>query len=723
MTLTHKLAKLRRMKSSEIMGRLACEWRVNRLVNAASRSRDWDAMFSVPVSEVIRRCVDVVPGVQRNELADFQSRLPSAFQTMSDRSAECGRQILSGQYDLLGKTPRIAPNIDWNSDPDTGHTWSSDIFTKVAYHKSPEHVDFKNIWELGRQQYVVELSRSWLLTGDESHGAMARDMMLSWIEQNPFCKGIHWTSGLEVGVRAISWIWTLANLNDFSKLNQVQLRRIVTSLGQHALYLENHFSFYSSPYNHVIGEATGLRLIAEVMKGVSDADRWKKRSEQVLMDFAPKQFYQDGFCVEQAMGYHYFTLGFLLMAETVSGDESGRVLDLRKTLRDGFCTGLSFRQPNGLWPAIGDVDSAQAIPVARENYWNFSPTHCLAAVLLKDPSLANWQGNVADSKPEKEKISDDDDWGGEELYWLTGCKGIEEYLEHRPQTINSEKSSTFRDSGYFVAGNTDEQLIFDSGSVSHGLHADSTPSAAHGHADTLQVLYQFCGQPVLIDSGMPHYAGCSSRAAHFRSPQAHNTVVIDGAELVRSRGVLDWSNEVEAPKLKSGGHENFWVASGRVSWPDCSIERNVLGIPGGGLWIADRLESKSNQQANWYWQLHPRWQFKLEQTGSCIQASGKGVSLWSVGSQQLLNADLSEGDGTKHHGWISPGYGALEQGCRLSFQMKFNDSVILLTHIGNTPGDVAFVFDDESIQFAKTDMVSSRMVVDSLGCGQWKVSP
>ena len=723
MTLAHKLAKLRRMKSSEIMGRLACEWRVNRLVKAASRSRDWDAMFAIPAGDVIQRCVEVVPGVQRNELAEFKNQHPSAFQMMADRSVERGQLILLGQYALLGKTPRIAPDIDWHRDPDTGYTWSRDIFTKVAYHKSPEHVDFKNVWELGRQQYVVELSRSWLLTGDERHGVMARDMMLSWIEQNPFCKGIHWTSGLEVGMRAISWIWTLANLHDFSGWNKIQLRKVVTSLGQHALYLENHFSFYSSPYNHVIGEATGLRLVAEVLKGVSAAGRWKKRSEQVLMEFAPKQFYQDGFCVEQAMGYHYYTLGFLLMAELVADGASSSGLDLKQTLRDGFGAGLCFRQPNGLWPAIGDVDSAQAIPVARESYWNFSPTHCLAAVLLKDSALANWQGNVADSKPGKGKYSSVDDWGGEELYWLTGCDGIEEYLEHCPDNISGENKKTLPDSGYFVAGNSEEQLIFDSGPISHGLHADSTPSAAHGHADTLQVLYQFGGQPVLIDSGMPHYAGCSSRAAHFRSPQAHNTVAVDGAELVRSRGVLDWSNEVDTPVLRTGGSEKFWVASGRVSWPNCSIERDLLGIPGGGLWIVDSLESKSSQHASWYWQLHRRWQFKLRQTEGFVQASGDGVSLWSIASQPGLDAALTEGDETKRHGWISQGYGALEQGCRLSLKMKFDDSITLMTHIGNTPSEVAFVKDGETIQFDKTDMTSNRLVVDSLGCGQWVVSP
>jgi hypothetical protein len=31
--------------------------------------------------------------------------------------------------------------------------------------------------------------------------------LTSWWHRNPFLSGVHWTSGIEVGVRLISWVW------------------------------------------------------------------------------------------------------------------------------------------------------------------------------------------------------------------------------------------------------------------------------------------------------------------------------------------------------------------------------------------------------------------------------------------------------------------------------------------------------------------------------------
>ena len=202
------------MGPGEITGRVAGELRIKRLQMASGSPDRLISQFKIDANDVVGRCVSIVPGTSTDERARLEKEFPNQFALLRDGAYRCAECIAAGKYELLGKQVSVTPSMDWHADPSTGHTWSKDFFGRVSYHKIPEHVDFKDIWELGRQQYVVELSRSWLMAGDASHGELARDMMLSWIDGNPFCHGIHWTSGLEVGVRAISWILSLIHISE-----------------------------------------------------------------------------------------------------------------------------------------------------------------------------------------------------------------------------------------------------------------------------------------------------------------------------------------------------------------------------------------------------------------------------------------------------------------------------------------------------------------------------
>ena len=706
--------KLQRMGLGEITGRIAGELRIKRLQMASGSPDRLISQFKIDANDVVGRCVSIVPGTSTDERARLEKEFPNQFALLRDGAYRCAECIAAGKYELLGKQVSVTPSMDWHADPSTGHTWSKDFFGRVSYHKIPEHVDFKDIWELGRQQYVVELSRSWLMAGDASHGELARDMMLSWIDGNPFCHGIHWTSGLEVGVRAISWIWALANLHDFSGWRSGEQERIVESLGLHAYYLENHFSFYSSPYNHIIGEAAGLYLIATVLRGTNYATRWQQVASRVLMEYGPKQFYDDGFCVEQAMGYHYFTSGFLLLAQMAANHVGDTSLQLEELLRCALRAGLPFRQPDGNWPMIGDVDSAQSIPVARENYWDFSATHELAAAAFNDPAVAC---NVSADESES---SDHDQSQFGELFWILGCDGMQ-----TRQQMQTEKPSLtmLPDAGYFVAGDDRDFILMDAGPISAGLHRDATPSAAHGHADTLQVLYQLNGRPILCDAGMPNYAGDLARADYFRSPQSHNTVSMEGVDLVRPAGGLAWSHEVQTPTLETfPSVHGTWVARGEVIWPNCRITRHVLVVPSEGLWIADWLQSNDPRTATWHWQFPDQIDPKLHSSEQLIQVKGQGVSIRSTGLTDLYGGKIVSHEASGFAGWVSPGYGVMSPAHRLTYHGKVEGSLLVLTCVGDTNLEIGFEVDGRKATLANDrDDNCHWQRRENVGSGCWLV--
>src|SRR5262249_12102093 len=195
---------------------------------------------------------------------------------------------------------------------------------------------------------LVELSRGWLFGGDDRFASRVRELILDWIDRNPLYEGINWTSALEAAVRGISWLWALAGLADWHGWRDDDWRKISASLIEHARYLSQHLSFYSSPYNHLIGEAAGLYILATWLGDLPAARGWRQCARQVLLEHGPKQFYRDGFCVEQATGYHFFTLGFLAHALATSRRIGEPLEELQPLIARAFSAGAAFIQPDGL---------------------------------------------------------------------------------------------------------------------------------------------------------------------------------------------------------------------------------------------------------------------------------------------------------------------------------------------------------------------------------------
>ena len=65
----------------------------------------------------------------------------------------------------------------------------------------------KQIWELSRLHHLTLLSAAWKVTGKDVYAKATDEQLMSWWKQNPFLSGVNWTSGIEVGIRLISFVW------------------------------------------------------------------------------------------------------------------------------------------------------------------------------------------------------------------------------------------------------------------------------------------------------------------------------------------------------------------------------------------------------------------------------------------------------------------------------------------------------------------------------------
>ena len=125
-------------------------------------------------------------------------------------------RLLRGEWEVLGvfRTDLVRP--DWFLDPVTGRRSAPDQYAFRVDHRSEEHVgNVKQVWEISRLQHLTLLATAWFLSQEQAYAERVADQLRSWWRENPFLSGVHWTSGIELGVRLISLVWIRRLLDDW----------------------------------------------------------------------------------------------------------------------------------------------------------------------------------------------------------------------------------------------------------------------------------------------------------------------------------------------------------------------------------------------------------------------------------------------------------------------------------------------------------------------------
>ena len=164
-------------------------------------------------------------------------------------------RLANGQIDLFSyKNILLGETIDWLREPVNGVQTPSSFGKAINYRDRQTVGDIKILWELGRQQYLVPVAVGYLVTKNSKYRYLLKNYIQSWIMSCPFGYTVHWCSSLEVALRIISWsiVHSLLIIGGekeglFGIINPSLLR---DSIFQHAYFIRNHLSLYSSSNNH-----------------------------------------------------------------------------------------------------------------------------------------------------------------------------------------------------------------------------------------------------------------------------------------------------------------------------------------------------------------------------------------------------------------------------------------------------------------------------------------
>jgi hypothetical protein len=480
---------------------------------------------------------------------------------LSARCPAAGRAIVAaadgleaGRLEVFGHAVHLdADRLDWCADPcSQRRLWPAVAMDEAravrhaqAAAEGPFAPDVKLVWELSRHQFMPTLGAAFWLDGRASRKETALRLVESWTAQNPAGVGVNWASRLEIGLRAIAWLWGMAFLLGTAEVAVERRRRWAASLAAHYEHLRRGLSSYTDPSNHLVGEAAALWMLATTLPALPDADRERGRALETLVREATRQVTVDGVSEEQAIGYHCFVLELYLQVLALARRHGEHVPDV---VRGRALAMLDFlgavSGPRGHVHPIGDADDGRAIPYP----WPADERRRTIALLVAGGALLGVSPGVTAEEPPDLPL------------WLLGADAAASVSP--TNGVRAPRSRAFASGGYCVLesaapGGAWRQMVFDVGGFG------AIPNGAHAHADALGVLVRVGETAILGDPGTGTYGASRVVRDAFRGTAAHNTLAVDGLDQADTLDTFKWLNlpRVTLERWMTAEHCDFAEAS------------------------------------------------------------------------------------------------------------------------------------------------------------------
>jgi len=575
------------------------------------------------------------------------NRIVEQFPEAAADASQRATLILEGRYDVLGyrNVPFGSPPR-WHFDPVHQRTAPGGFWSTVPYLR-PEAGDHKIIWEINRHQHWLALARAWHLTGHRRFYKEFVRQLEDWLSANPPLQGGNWASMLEVGFRALSWVWALhffagAAATDESA-DAPWIVDLLVALDRHLAHVEHNLSKYFSPNTHLTGEALALYVAGRALPELRASAHRGDLGRTVLVEEIEHQIGADGGHAELSAHYHRYTTDFYLLALSTaraSGDTAAPRFEAAAHRLAAYLRTIA--DDSGRLPLIGDDDGGKLFPMCPRPPWDAGDSLGAAAVLLGDPRLA--VGEIP-----------------EEVFWLCGTttptRGDVGDAWIRPDRA-AWPSTALAASGYYVSRTPQgDHLTFDAGRLGF-------LNGGHAHADALAMVLTVAGRPLLVDAGTATYTMDPPVRDRFRSTAMHNTVVVNGRSQSEPRGPFHWRTRTDARVTAWRAGEGFDYAEGQHhGYAPISHARAILAVHGVGWFVIDHVFGDHHAapgpvRVEAFWHLSPEWTAHPESPRCVRLRHPDGLDLAIASSTDLRPLTAFDADGLDA---FAPVYGHVER--------------------------------------------------------------
>ena len=561
----------------------------------------------------------------------------------ADAVLKAADRLLRGEWEVLGvaRTDLVRP--DWFADPVTGRRAPADRYAFRINHRSQEQTgNIKQVWEISRLHHLTLLATAWYLSRDDAYAERVADQLRSWWQDNPFLSGVHWTSGIEIGIRLISFAWIRRLLDDWPPVSALfeDSELAVAQIHWHQQYLAGFRSRGSSANNHVIAEAAGQLVAACAFPWFPESRRWRRGAARLLEQELDHNTFPSGIGRELASGYQAFVAELGLVA-AVEAQTAGHPLSPAAWERLGAMTdsAAALLDQRLRPPRQGDGDDGCALVLDPPTANRWPSLLALGGALLR---RLDWWPEVAPD-------------AGSAL--IGALAGPPRELAGRPP----QRPARFADAGITLlrtSAGPEPEIWCRCDGGPHGFLS----IAAHAHADALSVEVRYGGVDILADPGTYCYHGEPEWRSYFRSTIGHNTLEVDGQNQSAEGGPFLWLRHAQARETEvlDGGDSATWTAEHdgyQVLDPPARHRRSVrLDRAARAIEISDHVDGGHHVRLAFH--LGPEVSVDLD--GSTALLSWPESATPGTARMDLpagLEWSLHRGESGPVMGWYSPGLG------------------------------------------------------------------
>jgi len=526
--------------------------------------------------------------------------------------------ILAHRFPVLGLRLETGPVIRWRKDYVNGPETSRAYFRLIPYLDRRRAGDHKIIWELSRHQHLVLLAQLYQFEPNPELLAEIWNEVVSWLDANPFQRGINWASALEVAFRALSWMWLWHLVGN--RMPAPLRSRFLEALMRHGRHIEVNLSFYFSPNTHLLGEAVALHALGVLFPQFPRAQRWRDLGAKVVNEQLDRQVRNDGSHFEQSTYYHVYALDMFVFHGILAGWSEGqraRIAQMADYL-------AAVQGPARILPFIGDDDGGRFFhPFGTRGHFGRATLATCALWLGR----SGWAYNREDLFPQA-------------AWWLGGTEGCAE------GSASTVESRLFPDAGMAVMSAGDRHVLIDAGPFGPW-------GAGHSHSDTLSLVGQIGNREILIDPGTYTYVGDPVDRDWFRGSAAHNTIRVDGQDQAIPINPFRWSGRPAVSIRAWTTSEDEDSLDAECVYRAVTHRRRVRFVKPDLLLVVDEITGPPGEHV-----IEQFWHFGSAKDRDRITLSAR--------------AELFES-------WRSPVFGAKSRGPALVVRQKSDLPVVLAT--------------------------------------------
>jgi uncharacterized heparinase superfamily protein len=423
---------------------------------------------------------------------------------------ERAQLAIAHKVDLLGSgLVDLGSAINWHKDYKSGYDWPVQYIRDINYNNPERPSDVKFPWEVSRLQWLIPAGQAYLLTNKECYAEAVKDLLMDWIDKNPYSMGINWACTMEVALRIITWTWFFHVFKESKSWEDPAFRqKLLSSLYLHADFTERHLEFSDINGNHYTADAAGLVFAGLFFGKGTSSNRWLEKGWDILCKELPLQVFEDGVDFEASVPYHRLVLELFFLPALY---REKMQLKTPKTYSDRLLSMAKFTvayiQPDGRVPFWGDADDARTLPFGYQSINDHRYLPSIIGYIWHDPLLNAYSGFLS------------------EHIWLLGEQALPYFI--KAHNDHESQSMAFPQGGFYVMCNKNDHVFIDCGPLGLGGRG------GHGHNDCLSFEAVLNGVKLISDCGAYVYTASYEERNQFRSTAYHNTPCIDNQEINR----------------------------------------------------------------------------------------------------------------------------------------------------------------------------------------------